>query len=90
MSSILHHPDPPGVRLSPLAPSAHVTPTMLLSITAAILVNTHSFAAHTANPVSLSGGCAERDGGREGERESCDCYSTTKLFAASQSSCPAE
>lgn len=40
---------------------------MLLSITAAILVNTHSVAAHTANPVSLSGGCAEWDG--ESERE---------------------
>ncbi|KAI5613111.1 protein RUFY3 isoform X4 [Silurus asotus] len=47
------------IHLSPLAPSAHVTPTMLLSITAAILVNTHSVAANTTNPVSVSGGCAE-------------------------------
>lgn len=81
MSSFPHHPVPPGIHLSPLAPSAHVTPTMLLSITAAILVNTHSVAAHAANPVSLSGGCAERDWERE--RDSCDCCPTTELFSIS-------
>lgn len=80
ISALLHHPHPPGIHVSPLAPSAHVTPTTLLSITAAILVNTHSVAAHKTNPVSLSGG----------ERVSCDCGSTTELFSASQSSCPAE
>lgn len=69
----------------PPPPSAHVTPTILLSITAAILVNTLPFAAHAANPVNASS-WAVREGGneRERERDISDC-SSAEAHTASQS-----
>ncbi|KAL1274832.1 hypothetical protein QQF64_027646 [Cirrhinus molitorella] len=52
----------------PPPPSAHVIPTILLSITTAILVNTLPFAAHAANPPNTSS-WAVREGLREREKE---------------------
>lgn len=83
------HPPPHLTGLSGTVPppSAHVTPTILLSITAAILVNTLPFAAHAANPVNASS-WAVREGGnekeRERERDISDC-SSAEAHTASQS-----
>lgn len=69
--------------LCPPPPSAHVIPTILLSITAAILLMTRPFAAHAANPVKASG-WAVREGLRERERDISDC-SSAEAHTASQS-----
>lgn len=69
--------------MCPPPPSAHVIPTILLSITAAILLNTLPSAALSANHAKASG-WAVSEGGTERERDVYDC-SSTEAHTASQS-----